>query len=98
MEINIQALRARQPESDTLKRYDEIAGILTGMDMAEAEDGAHWVQALVRRLNVPSLSGFGVTEADLARLVEQVPKTSSMKGNPIELTADELADILHRVL
>ena len=98
MEINIQALRARQPESDTLKRYDDIAGMLTGVDMAEAEDGAHWVQALVRRLNVPSLSGFGVTEADVARLVEQVPKTSSMKGNPIDLTADELTEILHRAL
>jgi len=98
MDINVRALRAREPGSATLKRYDDVAALLTGRDGAVAEDGVRWVEALVHQLNVPSLAAHGVTEADFAQLVAQVPKTSSMKGNPLELTADELAEILTRAL
>src|SRR5579864_6468004 len=52
MEVNIQALRARAPETPALQRYTEVAGILTGKPHATAEDGAAWVAALCRRLEV----------------------------------------------
>ncbi len=77
MDINIRALRAREPGSATLKRYDDVAAILTGRDGAVAEDGVRWVEALVRQLNVPSLAAHGVTEADFAQLVAQVPKSAA---------------------
>ena len=98
MEVNIRALRDRQPESDALRRYDEAAELWTENEFAVAADGVAWVQALVRALDVPPLSAYGMTVEDFPMLVENVPKTSSMKGNPIKLMPDELEEILTRAL
>ena len=39
MEMNLRALRARAPQSDALRRYQEVARMLTGRADATAEDG-----------------------------------------------------------
>jgi alcohol dehydrogenase class IV len=39
-----------------------------------------------------------VSEADLADLIEKSARSSSMKGNPIALTPDELRGILTQAL
>jgi alcohol dehydrogenase class IV len=94
MAVNTRALRARQPGGAALARYDEIARILTGQDVALAEDGITWVKALVAALNVPSLAAYGVTTADFPSLVEKTAVASSTKANPIILTVEELHEIL----
>jgi alcohol dehydrogenase class IV len=94
MEVNIQALRSRAPESAALRRYEEIARMLTGEPGAAAEDGVRWVAELCRKLEIPPLRTYGVTEADAPDLVAKAAQSSSMKGNPIALTADEMRRIL----
>jgi alcohol dehydrogenase class IV len=96
MAINVAALRARQPDHVALRRYDEIAHILTGSDSAES--GADWVLALTRALNVSGLATYGITEADFDEVIEKSSQASSMKGNPIPLTPDDMRDILTRAL
>jgi alcohol dehydrogenase class IV len=96
MAINVRALRQRQPDSDALRRYDEIARILTGSPTAKAEDGVVWAQELGEALQIPSLSAYGITSADFPTLVEKSASASSMQGNPIRLTPDELQEILIR--
>jgi alcohol dehydrogenase class IV len=98
MAVNVRALQARQPESDALRRYDEVAKLLTENEFAVAGDGVSWVQSLVRTLDVPPLSDYGMTVDDFSSLVEKVANTSSMKGNPIELMSSELEEILTRAL
>lgn len=98
MDANIRALRQRQPDSPVLGRYDEVARILTGRADATAEDGVEWVMALLRDLQIPPLGQYGVTAAHFPDLVEKAAKASSMKANPIVLTADELTDILGRAV
>ena len=98
METNVQALNEREPRSATLTRYDEIAQILTGISDARAQDGVTWVQELCQALNVPGLSSIGLTHDDIPEIVAKAQRASSMKGNPIELTEDELNDILKRAL
>ena len=92
--MNVHALRARAPRSVALERYDEVARLLMGDPDARAEDGAAWLRALVDDLGVPPLSAYGVSSGDVARVVAQARKASSMGGNPIVLTDDELADVL----
>jgi alcohol dehydrogenase class IV len=92
--MNIQALRARQPESATLTRYAEVARLLTGRSDATPEDGADWLHSLCNDLAVPPLSTYGLSEADYPALIEKAAAASSMQGNPIKLTADEMRDIL----
>jgi len=97
-EVNVRALRARQPNSLALRRYDEIGCILTGDARATAADGVAWVQQLCAALDVPPLSAYGMTSADVPALVEKGAAASSMKGNPLSLTPEEMVEILTRAL
>jgi alcohol dehydrogenase class IV len=94
MAANLQAASARQPGGEILRRYAEVARLLTGDSTATAEDGVRWVRALVVELQIPGLRVYGVTEEHLPLLVERAAQASSMKANPLPLTAGELADIL----
>jgi alcohol dehydrogenase class IV len=98
MAANVEALSARQPESPALRRYDEVARLLTGEESAIAADGAAWAGQLCHALNVPGLSSYGVARADFPPLIEKAARSSSMKGNPITLTPTELEGILERAL
>jgi alcohol dehydrogenase class IV len=96
VEANVRALQARMPGSPALVRYDEVAQILTGKSTAQAVDGITWVQDLCDALDVPTLSDFGLTEDDFPTVVEKARKASSMKGNPVVLTDEELTHILRQ--
>lgn len=96
MEANVQALQNRQADSEALARYDEIARLLTGKTTAKAVDGVKWVQELCAELKVPPLSEFGLTKQDFQTVILKCQKSSSMKGNPIKLTEDELLEILKK--
>jgi alcohol dehydrogenase class IV len=96
MEANVRALQARAPDSPAMGRYDEIAQLLTGQTSAKATDGVAWVQKLCQALQVPPLSDFGLTEADFSAVVAKAQQASSMKGNPLVLTAEELSEVLRQ--
>ena len=102
MEVNIRALRARAPENarfpEKLIRYDEVARLITGRPHATAADGVSWIAALCQELEIPPLRTYGVAESDLPVLVEKAAQSSSMKGNPISLTGEELREIISRAL
>ena len=96
MSINLQALRARLPDSEALRRYTEVARILTGDDRATTDDGAKWVSDLCAALKIPPLKSYGITTSDFAVLIEKSAIASSMQANPLKLTPDELREILER--
>ena len=96
MDVNVRALRARAPGGIALRRYQEIAGVLTGNPNARAEVGVEWIAELCANLEIPPLATYGVTPADVPSLVQQAAKASSMKGNPIVLTEDELCEVISR--
>ena len=98
MEMNISALQMREPESPSLVRYREVARILTGKTEAEPSDGIDWIQNICSRLKLPPLADYKITEADFPLLVEKGQAASSMKGNPIQLTEEELVKILQQAL
>jgi alcohol dehydrogenase class IV len=96
--INMRALRARAPSSPALDRYDEVARIVTGNHAARAEEAAVWLEALVEELAVPRLTTYGVTNEDIIRVVAAARQASSMQGNPIVLTDDELTEALRSAI
>jgi alcohol dehydrogenase class IV len=93
-EANIHALRQREPGHAALSRYAEVAQLLTGRADARAEDGIAWLHELLRDLRIAPLSAYGVSPADFPVLVDKSAQASSMRGNPIRLTAEELTAIL----
>ena len=98
LRVNLKALSRRRPQSPALERYREIAAIVTGRPEAGPEDAVAWTESLVRALSIPGLSRWGATEAHVGQLVAKARAASSMKGNPVELEDDELAEIARNSL
>jgi alcohol dehydrogenase class IV len=91
-------MQRRAPDSPSLARYEEVARIVTGKANATVSDGVSWVQTTCAALNLQPLSAYGIKETDFQLLIEKSQKASSMKGNPVQLTAAELAEILRQAL
>ena len=98
MEMNLSSLQMRELESPALERYQEVAQIVTGKTTAKASDGIDWVQKICSKLELPTLSDHGISEADFPTLIEKAQNASSMKGNPIQLKEQELAKILRQAM
>ncbi len=96
MAVNIRALRARGGAA--LERYETVARILTGRPEAAPEEGVEWVRRTCGKLRIPPLSAYGVRREDVPGLVENASRASSMKGNPVALTPEELHEILTSAL
>jgi alcohol dehydrogenase class IV len=94
MAVNVQVLRERQPDGEALRRYRQVAELLTGTAGARAEDGIEWVRALCQKLQIPRLEACGIKATEIPEVVDKAAKASSMKGNPIPLTVPELREIL----
>jgi alcohol dehydrogenase class IV len=98
MEVNLRALRQRQPLCEALVRYTEVARLLTGRAGASADDGVEWVRSLCADLQTPPLRTYGIAQAASAALCDKAGQSSSMKGNPLPLTVEEMQEILSRAL
>jgi alcohol dehydrogenase class IV len=98
MEINIRALHSRAPAGGALRRYDEVARLITGEPHSTAQDGVRWITELCQKLEIPPLRTYGVGQADVVDLVAQGARASSMRGNPIALTEEELRQIVTRAI
>ena len=96
MEINLRALRERGPEHPALQRMGEVASLLTGRPDASPEDAIAWLQELTAALSIPGLASYGLDEAEIEAVVAAAQKASSMRGNAIELTDAEVAEIVTR--
>ena len=98
MAVNVRALRIRQPDAEALLRYAEIGQILTDLLEATPEDGVAWVDRLCQDLKILPLGTYGITEEDFPEIIKKSKRASSMQGNPIELTEEELGEILRLAL
>jgi alcohol dehydrogenase class IV len=98
MDTNFKALKTRAPESKALDRYDEVAHLITGSSKACATEGISWMHSLCKQLNIPPLAEYGITEAEFSLVANKAQQSSSMKGNPIDLTTEEIVEILQRAI
>lgn len=53
---------------------------------------------MIEELKVPPLASYGISAQHIPELVAKAAQASSMKGNPIGLTAQEMAQVLERAL
>jgi alcohol dehydrogenase class IV len=98
MEANIAALAARAPDSPSRERYDDVARLLTGDATATAGQAVAWVRELVEELAIPPLAAYGITAQEIETILAKARASSSMKGNPIELSEDELRAVAEQAL
>ncbi len=96
-EINIRAMKNREPANPALKQYQHIAQMLHGTHFPNQEIAFN---ALIKRLwlwtkklNMPRLSEYGVKKEHIPHIIKNA-RGSSMLTNPIILTDDEIAEII----
>ncbi|MCS6770858.1 MAG: iron-containing alcohol dehydrogenase [Kiritimatiellae bacterium] len=75
-------------------KFEEVARLLTGKPDARPVDAVEWLREMNRRLGIPRLSIYGIRPEDASGLAARALETSSMKGNPVPLRADELERIV----
>lgn len=95
--INIEALRARDPGHPALEKYAQIGRLLSHQGQLD-RDAAHatlvdTLEAWTHALALPGLGHYGVTPADIPRIVAG-SRGSSMKTNPVLLDDSEIAAIV----
>ena len=98
MEKNIKALESGRGDPAWLKRYEDIARALTGKSDAQAMLGVEFVYMMREKLNIDPLSKYGMTIKHIPDLVEKSSKASSMKGNAVSLSMEEMETILLEAL
>ena len=98
MEVNLRALRARAPQNPALGRYQEVARMLTGRPDATADDAIAWARDICQELEIPPLKAYGIGEQHVPELIAEAARASSMKGNPLVLTPEELGEVLTRAI
>jgi len=88
-----------------LERFQQAAQLMTGNPSASIAEGITWLHALSRDINIPGLTVLcpGIAEdcrdADkLATIIQSTKNASSSKGNPVELSVEQLANILTKAL
>ena len=94
VEANVRALREREPGSPALLRYTSVAQLVTGRESAGVEDAVAWLRESATALDVAPLGAVGLRPAEHADVADKAARSSSMKGNPIALSADELRQVL----
>ena len=95
MRCNLETAR-RQQATEVVRRFEEVARLLTGTATATADDGVAWVRELCGHLQIPRLAALGLPRRDFADIAGKAQQSSSMKGNPLVLTTEQLVEILER--
>lgn len=98
IKANIKALEQRQPDDPTLRRYEYAAGFILFDLAATAQDAMDWIEETSEIFAIPGLGAYGIEEKDFDLIVEKSAASSSMKGNPLPLTHEELQAILVEAL
>ncbi len=101
VDVNIHALRARDPSSPALAKYAKLGTQLMGREPDDEEDAlatlVELLRSWVRELELPPLGRFGVTEAAIDHIVAHAG-SGNMQTNPVTLTPQETGEILRRRL
>lgn len=99
--MNIDVMEARDPENPALLKYAQAGRLFRNRTHLEAVGArvflVHTLSELTKQLQLPGLSAYGVSEADLDHVVANC-RGSSMKTNPIVLTDVEVRQLLAKRL
>ena len=104
VKMNVKLLETRvmdenpQSAKEGLRRYKEVANACLGKDDATVAELVKWIEDLVSFCGVPKLSTFGMKDEDVSESVSKSMQSSSMKGNPVALTVEELEEMLRNAM
>jgi alcohol dehydrogenase class IV len=97
-QANARLLESDPGGQEIIGRFRTVSRLLTGETEATVEDGVDWLFALTAAFDLPGISHFGLTPADLPDVADHALNASSMRGNPVHLDREQIVEILNRAL
>ncbi len=99
--VNIAALKTRNPDSPALAKYARVGKLLAGDVHMKRDESLEALVATLRhwteRARIERLGAYGVSPGDVTRVTAN-SRGSSMKTNPLVLEDEEIAEIIRRRL
>lgn len=99
--MNIDCMEEREPHNPALEKYAAVGKLFRGRSHVDAVGARafllHTLGVWAQKLQLPSLSKFGISPPHIPKLVANA-RGSSMKTNPIILTDAEIAHIIQACL
>jgi alcohol dehydrogenase class IV len=90
-EINYQASKTKHEYGYIASRMEEISRLLIGNSKLGSDQ---ILRELITEIGIPGLAKLGINRKDYPVIIEKALKSSSMKGNPFDLSNEELYRIL----
>ena len=72
--------------------------MVNGKPHASFEDMLNRMYETIAKWNIPGLGTYGFTNEHLPELIQKSKNASSMKGNAIELTDNEIQTIIQKAV
>jgi alcohol dehydrogenase class IV len=89
---NLAAL-AGDPDGFAVQRYAEVGGLLTGHRSPEAF--LEWFAESVEAFGLGGLASLGLRPEQVYEVADAARRSSSIKGNPVQLPVETLEAVLH---
>ncbi len=90
-EINYLASKSRPEYAQITRKMEEISRLLAGKSQTKPDEP---LKELISEIGIPGLDKLGIEKKDYPMIIEKALKSSSMKGNPFDLSREELSRIL----
>ena len=90
--VNVRALHERDSGNPALARYAEAGELVTGTHGIAAL--IEWLEETNELVGIPGLAALGLDADRVDEAVAKGREASSMKGNPLDLTDDELREVV----
>lgn len=97
LEVNLDAVKSRGTSAQ-LEKYNQLAQVLTGDEKSLASNSVTFIKEINDYLKISGLSKLGISEGDIDSIVSASKNSSSMKGNTLTLTEDELKKIIQMAI
>ncbi len=92
--MNVELLQ-NDGDHELLCKYDDAAGILCEGGLGKL---LAWLDSINQHMNIKPLSKFGVGPTDIRMIAMKASQSSSMKGNPVELTLEQIEEIIYSAI
>ncbi len=96
--MNYRVISTEGRDPDRVQKFHVIASLLIGDEQGEIVNAIQWLRSTCETLNIPRLKALGIRTTDLDEIVKKAMVSSSMKGNPVELSEGQLMEILQNSL
>jgi alcohol dehydrogenase class IV len=97
-EVNASLIHRAGKDSATYEKLLLIGRILLDSDSHEIDKTVKYLEDLGRKLKIGGLQSYGVNAKDFPAIIEHSLSSSSMKGNPVPLSKEQIKRILEKAL